>query len=135
VDPVTQYVIDTVAFVRHLEDKLSPKVGRIFDDAEGGKNHLILPEIALAEFVYISLKGRLKSRRPELRVRDVLHNLSASSAFTVSGMSSAAWEEFIELPIPEMHDRMIASEAISRRAPLISNDPAFEGVSGLTRIW
>src|SRR5271170_5862369 len=123
---MTQYVIDTVAFVRHLQDTLSPKIERIFDAAEAGRNHLILPEIALAEFVYISLKGRLKATRPALKVRDVLHHVYASEAFTVSGMSSSAWESFLELPIPELHDRMIASDAVSRRAPLISNDPAFD---------
>ena len=132
---MTQYVIDTVAFVRHLQDTLSPKIERIFDAAEAGRNHLILPEIALAEFVYISLKGRLKATRPALKVRDVLHHVYASEAFTVSGMSSSAWESFLELPIPELHDRLIASDAVSRRAPLISNDPAFDGIPGLARIW
>ena len=132
---MTEYVVDTVAFVRHLQDKLSSRIGRIFDDAEGGKNHLILPEIALAEFVYISLKGRIRATRPEMKVREVLHNVFASDAFTVSEMSPAAWETFLELPITELHDRMIAAEAVSRRVSLISNDPAFEGIPGLTRIW
>ena len=134
-DPLTQYVVDTVAFVRHLEDKLSPKVGRIFDEAESGRNHLFLPEIALAEFVYICLKGRLKSTRPEMKVRDVLHNLSASEAFTVSGMTPGAWESFVNLRVPELHDRMIAAEAIARGFALISNDSAFDGIPSLTRVW
>ncbi len=132
---MTQYVVDTVAFVRHLEDRLSPKAGRIFDEAESGRNHLFLPEIALAEFVYICLKGRLKSTRPELKVRDVLHNLSASGAFTISGMTLGAWETFVDLHIPELHDRMIAAEAIARDVTLISNDSAFDGIAGLARVW
>jgi predicted nucleic acid-binding protein len=132
---VTQYVVDTVAFVRHLEDRLSTKAGRIFDEAESGRNHLFLPEIALAEFVHICLKGRLRSTRPELKVRDVLHNLSASGAFTISGMTSGAWEAFVNLRIPELHDRMIAAEAIGRGMTLISNDSAFDGISGLARVW
>jgi predicted nucleic acid-binding protein len=135
VDDLTQYVVDTVAFVRHLEDRLSPKIGRIFDEAESGRNHLYLPEIALAEFVYICLKGRLKVTRPEMKIRDVLHNLSASEAFTVSGMTPGAWEAFVSLPIPEMHDRMIAAEAIARGFHLISNDSSFEGIPALTRVW
>jgi predicted nucleic acid-binding protein len=135
VDPLTQYVLDTVAFVRHLEDRLSPKVGRIFDEAESGRNHLFLPEIALAEFVHICLKGRLRPTRPELKVRDVLHNLSASGAFTVSGMTSGAWETFVNLRIAELHDRMIAAEAIDLGMALISNDSAFDGITGLARVW
>jgi predicted nucleic acid-binding protein len=135
VDPLTQYVVDTIAFVRYLEDRLGPKVGRIFDEAEAGRNHLLLPEVALAEFAYVCLKGRLRSTRADLKVRDVLQNLTASDAFTVSGMTAAAWETFVELKIPEMHDRMIAAEAIARRLALISNDTAFDEVPSLVRVW
>ena len=134
-DTLTQYVVDTVAFVRHLEDRLSPRISRIFDEAESGRNHLYLPDIALAEFVYICLKGRLKVTRPVMKVRDVLQNLFASEAFTVSGMTAGAWEAFVNLPIPELHDRMIAAEAIARGLPLISSDSAFDGVPSLTRVW
>lgn len=134
-DSLTDYVLDTVGFVRYLDDRLSPKLGRLFDAAEVGRNHLFLPESALAEFVYLCLRGRLRSSRPTIRVRDVLHTLSASDAFTISGMTPAAWETFVDLKIPELHDRMIAAEAIARGIPVISNVTAFDGVSSLTRIW
>ena len=132
---MTQFVVDTVAFVRHLEDRLSPRIARIFDEAEAGRNHLLLPEIAVAEFVYICLKGRMKSSRPETKVRDVLQNLSASEAISVTGMSPEAWDLFVGLRVPELHDRMIAAEAIAREVPVISSDSAFDGVPGLTRVW
>jgi predicted nucleic acid-binding protein len=135
VDFVSEYLVDTVAFVRYLEDRLTSKSERVFDDAEAGRSHLLLPQIALTEFMYIALRGRLKGTRRELQVRDVLHNLTASDAFTVSSMPNSAWELFPELPIPELHDRMIAAEAVAREIPLISNDPAFDGIEGLTTVW
>ena len=132
---MSEYLVDTVAFVRYLEDRLTPKVDRIFDDAETGRNHLLLPQIALGEFLYIGLRGRLTGSRRELQVRDVLHNLTASEAFTITPMPNPAWEVFSELPISELHDRMIAAEAIARGISLISNDPAFQDVPRLTTVW
>ena len=134
-DHLTDYLTDTVAFVRYLEDRLPPRVDRVFRDAEAGRNHLLIPEIALAEFLYIALRGRLRGPRPELLVREVLHDLSASEAFTVSSMPSTGWEVFLDLRVRELHDRMIASEAIARGVPLISNDPVFDGVPRLRAIW
>jgi predicted nucleic acid-binding protein len=113
---------------------LSPKIGRIYDAAENGRNHPILPEIALAAFVYVCLKGRRKSGRPELKVRDVLHDLSASGAFMVAGTTPIAWDTVVDLRIPELHDRLMAAEALAGGPPLISNDPAFDGVPGLDRV-
>ena len=132
---MSEYLVDTVAFVRYLEDRLTPKVDRIFDDAETGRNHLLLPQIALGEFLYICLRGRLTGSRRELQVREVLHNLTASEAFTITPMPIPAWEVFSELPISELHDRIIAAEAIARGISLISNDPAFQDVPRLTTVW
>jgi predicted nucleic acid-binding protein len=135
VDSVNVYLIDTVAFVRYLQDRLTPKADKVFEGAEAGRTHLLLPQIALAEFLYIALRGRLKGTRSELQVRDVLQNLTASDAFTISAMPASAWDVFTELPIPELHDRMIAAEAIAREIPLLSNDPAFREIPGLATIW
>jgi predicted nucleic acid-binding protein len=135
VEAVNEYLVDTVAFVRYLEDRLTPKSERVFDEAEAGKTHLLPPQIALAEFMYIALRGRLKGTRRELQVRDVLHNLTASEAFTISSMPTSAWDVFTELSIPALHDRMIAAEAIAREIPLVSNDPAFREIEGLTALW
>jgi predicted nucleic acid-binding protein len=132
---VSEFLVDTVAFVRYLQDRLPQKAGRIFDDADAGRSHLLLPQIALAEFMYLALRGRLKGTQRELQVRDVLHNLTASDAFSISSMPASAWEVFSELRISEMHDRLIAAEAIARGIPLVSNDPAFDAVERLTRIW
>ena len=132
---MTDYLIDTIAFVRYLEDRLPPRPNRIFTDAEQGRNHLLLPQIALAEFLYVALRGRLKGIRPEPQARDVLHNLLASPAFSVSTMPSSAWEEFLALKIPEMHDRMIAAEALARGVTLVSNDASFVGITRLKTVW
>lgn len=132
---MSEYVVDTVAFVRYLEDRLPSKADRVFEAAELGRSHLLLPQIALAEFLYIALKGRLKGPRPSLEIREVLDNLLASRSFTVSAMPALAWEVFPTLKVAELHDRMIAAEALARGVPLLSNDPGFDRVDGLRTIW
>jgi predicted nucleic acid-binding protein len=132
---LTDYLIDTVAFVRYLQDKLPAKADLAFRAAESGRSHLWLPQIALAEFVYLALRGRIRGPKPDIQVRDVFHNLTASSAFTVSSMPPDAWEVFLQTTIPEMHNRLIAAEAVSRKLSIISNDPAFDNVRGTSRIW
>ena len=42
---------------------------------------------------------------------------------------------FTQLKVPELHDRMIAAEALARDIPLISNDPSFTSIKGLKLIW
>ena len=133
--PLTEYVADTMALVRFLEDDLPPKADRVFEEAEQGRNQVILPQIALAEFVYLSLKGRIRGPGPEFTLRETIQNLLSAGHLTVAAMSPAGWEVFLDLSIREMHDRMIAAEAISRGAPLVSNDPAFDGIHGLRVIW
>jgi predicted nucleic acid-binding protein len=132
---VTDHVVDTVALARFLEDSLPPRADRVFREAEAGRLHLVLPEIALAEFLYLSLKGRIRGADPDATVQETVHNLLSSSFFTVAGMTPAAWDEFLRLPIREMHDRMIAADALARRIPLISNDSAFDAVPQLRVVW
>lgn len=132
---LTHYVADTVTLIRYLEDRLTPKVERIFRQAESGINHLFLPQIALGEFLYVAARGRIRSGQTALELRNVLQNLAASDAFTVSAMPPNAWEVFVQLRIPELHDRMIAGEAIARHVPVLSSDPAFDGIDSLKRIW
>ena len=129
------HLVDTVAFVRYLEGRLPPDADRVFRNAEEGREHLLLPQIALAEFLYLAMRGPVGKGRPETTVRDVLHQLSASDAFSISSMPIAAWELMTALEVPELHDRMIAAEALSRGVPLLSSDAAFRGIQDLDLVW
>jgi hypothetical protein len=53
----------------------------------------------------------------------------------VAGTTPIAWDTVVDLRIPELHDRLMAAKALARGPPLISNDPAFDGVPGLDRVW
>lgn len=134
-EPLSDYVLDTMALVKHLEDDLPPAADRAFREAEGGRGRLFLPEIALGEFTYVALQGRLRVQDPRAVVDEVVDQVRASSYIALSYLPPAAWDDFLGLEIRELHDRMIAADALHRGLPLITNDPVLRDVSGLHTIW
>lgn len=134
-DHLTDAVVDTVALVRALEDELPPAADRILRTAEAGEARLFLPEIALAEFVYIALRGRLRVPNPRALVEEVIDQIRATGYLVLSCLTADGWDTFLHLEVPELHDRMIASDALRRKLPLVTNDPAFDAVSGLRTVW
>lgn len=129
------FLMDTVAFVRYLDDDLPRSAATAVDQAERGNGYILLPQIALGEFIYITLKGRLNISNPISSIGQVIDQLRSSPNFSISSMPADAWDIFAQLKVPELHDRMIAAEALSRSIPLISNDPSFSAVRGLKTVW
>src|SRR5438046_7173028 len=125
VDPLTDFLLDTVALVRHLEDSLPDGADRVFREAEGGRSRLFLPEIALGEFLYVALRGRLRASNNRSLVDEVLDQIRASGYLVLSAMSAHAWDLFLDLEIPELHDRMIAAAAWARSLPVVTRHSAF----------
>jgi len=132
---VTDAVVDAVALAHHLQDTLPVAAERIFQDAEDGKARLFLPEIALGEFLYTAMRGRLKVSSPEWVVREVLDQIRGSGYLTLSSLGPSGWGIFLRLGVPELHDRMIAADALSRGLPVVTNDRELETVPGLRTVW
>ncbi|MFQ6136356.1 MAG: PIN domain-containing protein [Candidatus Hydrothermarchaeales archaeon] len=119
---LSAYVVDTAAFIRYLSDELPSKADAIFRDAESGKVQLLLPHIVIGEFIYISLKNRLKTVNSEAVIREVLLTVETAGYITPVDMDMTAWGHFLELDIPDLHDRMICAIAASKNALVISPD-------------
>ncbi|HKZ64473.1 MAG TPA: hypothetical protein VJ400_08520 [Thermoplasmata archaeon] len=134
-DSLTDYVIDTVALVKYLEDDLPRAADAIFRGAEDGRNQLFLPEIALGELAYIALRGRLRNVEPAAAVSTVISQVLDSGFIEPSCLRRTGWDRFLWLPIPQLHHRMIAADAVDRRCALVSNDPAFGSVGDLKLVW
>ena len=128
-------VMDTIGLVHYLEDDLPRSAAAAVERVELGEGTILLPQIALAEFTYIALKGRLRLSNSFSAVEQIIDQIKSSQFISISSMPVDAWAPFVHLAIPELHDRMIAVEALVRKIPLISNDPSFETVKGLKVIW
>ena len=132
---MTDAVIDAVALAHHFRDSLPTAAERVFTDAEEGRSHLYLPEIALGEFIYTALRGRLRVRNPDWVVSELLDQIRGSGYLHLSSLGPSGWGVFLRLEVPELHDRMIAADALSRGLPVVTNDPELQTVSGLRTIW
>ena len=130
-----KFITDTVGLARYLEDNLPRPASDVFSLAESGEASILIPQIVMGEFLYIALKGRLRVADPKGVVKQVLDELGGSSFIFQSHFPEDGWDIFLSLDIPELHDRLIAAEALSRSLSLISNDPAFQKVHGLEVIW
>ena len=132
---VKNFITDTVGLARYLEDNLPGPASDVFSLAERGGASILVPQIVMGEFVYISMKGRLKLDDPKVAVKKVLDELRGASFIFQSNFPEDGWDIFLSLDIPELHDRLIAAEALTRSLSLISNNPAFRKVHGLEVIW
>ena len=130
-----KYVMDTVALVGYLQNALPSPADKIFKMAEQNKCILIIPEIVFSEFTYISLKGRLKSNNPKSLIMEVLVSLGAAKHIEFAAMDLDSWEEFLNIDLPELHDRMICSIALSCDADLITNDKEIRRSKSVDTIW
>lgn len=129
------YVVDTRALVGYLENDLPLPSDKIFKLAEQNKCKLLVPEIVIGEFIYICLKGRLKTSNPKSFIMEVLISLDASRYVDFIGMDTEAWEEFLESDIRELHDRMICSIALSKDAIIITNDDEMTKNKAIETVW
>ena len=129
------YVADTVALARYLEDNLPRRANDVFVSAETEKATILVPEIAIAEFIYITLRGRLKVPDPKATITELVNNVASSQFVRAIGMSSSAWQSFIDSTVPELHDRLIYSIAVANEAKaIITNDPEIMA-SGYPTVW
>ncbi len=124
-----------MALIGHLNDSLPKGAADLFRAAENGEGVLYLPEIALGEFAYLALRGRLGLEHPRVLVEEVVDQVRAGAYIQLSALDAAGWGIFLDLNVPELHDRLIAADAVARRVPLVTNHRELARVPELERVW
>ena len=118
---MNRYVIDTQAIIKFLngEKVINDHINLILNEADEGKNIIIIPSVVLFEIAYLNEKGRI--------------NISLDSISDIINTSSNYIEEQLSIDIikasfqindiPELHDRLIAGTAKHLNIPILTNDP------------
>ena len=111
------YVTDKHGFLWFLSDdpRLGHKAREIFENADAGRETVIIPTIVLLESIYVCEEKRLS-----LQFGEVMKKIEGNPNYLVYPLDEAVVSECSSLPqIREMHDRVII--ATSRQAGANAN--------------
>ena len=127
------YVVDTHAlyWYRNHPDWLRPGGDAVFRLAAAGAARIIVPAIVVAELYYLSLK-----LGAPVHVADLLEDINRSLEFEFSELGQAQLTQMEEVGgVTEMHDRLIAAEALVWQAPIITVDGTLSRSRSVETIW
>ena len=127
------YVVDTHALFWYFEypHLLSPAADAVFRLATAGGAQVVVPAIVIAEFYHLSQKAG-----PIISPSLLLAQIDVSREFIFSELGRAQLERMEEVTeVLEMHDRLIAAEALVYRAPIISRGQALRASGVVDVIW
>jgi PIN domain nuclease of toxin-antitoxin system len=127
-----QYLADTVAIIRHFASvgKIGRTAKSILQDADRGKNKILISIISMVEILYLSERNRIPLNLEEARRRFLrLDNYDivdldlgiVEIARTVRGL--------------ELHDRLIVATALSLNAPILTSDQVIRDYGQVEVIW
>lgn len=127
------YVTDTHSLIWYLMDspRLSLVANRCFKLIEEGKAKLLIPAIVMAEIIYIVEKGKV-----EANLDDLVDRIREAKNFELSLLGIDQLLCFKDQKrIEEMHDRLIACEALLNGATLISKDKKIKEAGVVEVLW
>ena len=128
-----KFVADTHALWWYLRspERLPAGASAVFRLAETGNATIVVPAIAVAEVYFLSVK----LGQPFAASR-LLDALASVGAIELSDLGRAQLEKLELLPgLPEMHDRLIAAEAIALDSPVVTRDETLRASYQIDTIW
>jgi PIN domain nuclease of toxin-antitoxin system len=122
-----RYYIDTNIFIYLLENKskLTKNVKSLFEDYN---NQIYVSSESIKEFIHLFQQNRIKASTSIKKLDDIFEYIE-NLGYTIKYIKKEHLKTFINLPIVTNHndpsDRLIISQAITEKIPLISSDTAF----------
>jgi len=120
-----RYLIDTNVFVRMTIDTVSDEVRDIISDYE---NIIYVSSESVKEFVHLLQNKKIEPKK-EIRSQDVIDLIEKTFGFTIKYVTKEHLRTFAKLHLVEGHndpsDRLIISQALTEKMPLISSDTKF----------
>jgi len=120
-----RYYIDTNILIYLLENKskLTKNTKPIFEDYE---HQIYVSSEAIKEFIHLFQQNRIKF---DLKKADNIFEYIEQWGYTIKYIKKEHLKTFANLPIVKNHkdpsDRLIISQAITEKIPLISSDTDF----------
>jgi PIN domain nuclease of toxin-antitoxin system len=127
------YVADTHALIFYLSEpaRLGSRARKAFAEAVRGEAEIVLPVIIFAELIFAVERGRVK-----LDVASVVRQVKDTSFFQVAPLTL---EHLLAIRtmtgIVELHDRIIAAEALARQGGLITRDAHVRKSDIVPTVW
>lgn len=131
------YLTDAHALLWHLywPQRLGRAAQRVFSDADAGQVCIHVPAVVVAEALMVVQKGRL----PGASLDHLLPHLQAMAASENYPLLPLLPETVIASHqytiIPDIFDRLIVTETISHRVPLVTRDPVIRQSGLISTIW
>lgn len=132
-----ELVTDTHALLWHLyrPANLGSKAREVFEEADAGRARIHIPALVVAEALMIAEKGRI----PGVDLERLVPHLSAARLSDNYPLSDLRFDTVLashELTaIPDIFDRLIVTEAMVRKLPLVSRDPVIRDSGLVAVIW
>ncbi len=127
------YVVDSHAlywYIAHPE-RLSPAAQAVFAAAEARTARIVVPAIVVAETYFLTAK-----RGAPLSPSELLRGMDRVYGFELSAIGRPQLEALELLQdIPEIHDRLIAADALVRNAPVVTKDVSLHRAEAIQTIW
>jgi len=120
-----RYFVDTNVFIFIITERhrLKKNVSQLFDDYE---NQIYVSSESIKEFIHLSQQNRIKL---DIKKIDDIFEYIDSLGYTIKYIKKEHLKTFFNLPIEKTHndpsDRLIISQAITEKIPVISSDTAF----------
>ncbi len=127
------YVVDTHTLWWYLtgDSNLSPNAAQVFQSADEGRATIVVPAIVVAEFYYMSVK-----QKQPYRPSDLIQAIDSRANIEAADLGIAQLEMLDRLlDVPEMHDRLIAAEAVLRGGVLVTRDRAISASTTVETLW
>ena len=126
-------VVDTQALWYFLTQpsRLSRRASLAFESASTGEAVIVVPAIVVAELYFLAVKAR-----EPVEPSKIIDHIDAIPGLMITDLNREQLELLSALTdIPEMHDRLIAAEAVLLDAPVITRDGEILAAAGVEYVW
>jgi len=127
-----QYLLDTVALVRHFsgKGKIGQKAAHILKTLDETENSLVVSVISLMEIMYLAEKNIIN-----INLQETLVLIESSAKYTIIDLTPKILIIAESIDFYELHDRLILATAKWLEIKIISSDSKFSEVEGIEVIW